>query len=100
MKPAVYYNLNELKKLKNDIKSRGETIIHNDFISDNHNEGRLTYGIKNEFPVEKIKKSDDELLLLFYKKEIQYEDLLDFLTVQYLKDHETRWNKLKARFGL
>jgi len=91
-----YYNNHEHRRqLILDGKSRGESVIHDDYLEEN--KGRLTLEIiaDNVIPPD---KTDDELLLEFYKKEINYEDLLDFLTRQYLLDHATRWDKFKRLF--
>jgi len=94
-----YSSLKQKRDLKFQAHSKGQSTIHDDFISDNHNEGKLTFGIKPN-PPERVIKSLDELNLLLFKKEIEYEDLLDLLTIQALMEDNKRWNRFKARLGL
>lgn len=103
MEVKFYNDPSEKRKLKRSANDRGMSTIHDDFLDErNHRTdgraGKLTFGVKVN-PPDRIIKSDDELLLLLYKKRINYLDLLDLLTLQALKDHATRWQKFKALFG-
>jgi len=105
IKLIKYYNdLNHRKQLILDGRSRGESVIHDDFIdkqgrSTDGKAGRLTLEIIPD-PAERVIKSLDELNLLLFKKEIKYIELLDLLTIQALMEDNKRWNRFKARFGL
>jgi len=103
MEVRFYHDSLEKRRLKRSANDRGMSTIHDDFLDEgnhitNGKIGKLTFEIKAG-PAERIIKSDDELLLLLYKKRIEYIDLLDLLTIQALKDHDTRWNKFKRLFS-
>jgi len=98
-----YDNPQQLRQLKLDGKSRGESTIHLDFVDrqgnrTNGKSGRLTTEIKPPGP-DRVIKTHDELLLLFYKKEILYEDLLDLLVMEHLTDHASKWTRFKGMFN-
>jgi len=98
-----YHNPAEKIRLRQSAHDRGLSVIHDDFKDEgNHNTkgdiGRLTFDNHSQ-TVERIIKEHDELLLLLYKKRIEYVDLLDLLTTQALKDNMTRWQRFKDLFG-
>jgi len=102
MEIKFYHNPEEKKRLKQSANSRRMSTIHDDFVDEgNHKtdgtKGRLTFDIKPD-PPERIIKSDDELLLLLFKKQIEYLDLLDLLAIQALKSTASRWQKFKLLF--
>jgi len=99
-----YTDKAQRKQLLLDGRNRGENMLHDDFINKQGNatdgtSGKLTFEIVGNVP-ERVIKSNDELNLLLYKKEIRYDDLLDLLTIQALKLNATRWEKFRAAFGL
>lgn len=102
MRIKYYTTLAEKRQLKIDAHSRRESTIHDDFVDQqgiqtDGTQGRLSFDIKPTQP-DRVIKSDDELLLLLFKKRIAYIDLLDLLTIQALKDHASRWEKFKRLF--
>lgn len=103
MRVEFYDSEIEKRQLKIDAHSRGESTIHIDFIDrqgkqTDGTQGRLTFDIKVD-PPERVIKENDELLLLLFKKEIDYIDLLDLLAIQALKSTASRWQKFRALFG-
>jgi len=95
-----YHNVEEKLKLKQSAHDRGMSTIHDDFLDEgNHTTkgdiGRLTFDIIPDPPEREI-KSLDELNLLLFKKEIDYIELLDLLTIQALS--LSRWERFKAMF--
>jgi len=103
MRVKYYHYSGEKTQLKNDAKSRGESTIHDDFIDERGNAtkgdtGRLTFDIIPD-PLPRVIKPHDVLLLEFYKKEIQYDDLLDLLVMEHLTDHASKWTRFKGMFN-
>jgi len=95
-----YRDLNQKRQLVLDAKSRGETLMHTDFIDISGRKtkgenGRLTFEVLPPTLPYEI-KSLDELNLLLFKKEISFTELLDLLTIQALSP--TRWQRFKAMF--
>jgi len=100
MEIKFYHNPAEKIRHKQSAHDRGMSIIHDDFKDEgNHNTtgeiGRLTFDLIPDIP-DRIIKSLDELNLLLFKKEIEYIELLDLLTIQALSP--TRWQRFKAMF--
>jgi len=101
MEVKFYHNPAEKLKLKQSAHDRGLSTIHDDFKDEgNHNTqgdiGRLSFDIKPD-PPERVIKSLDELNLLLFKKEINYIELLDLLTIQAISP--SRWERFKQLFG-
>jgi len=102
MRVNFYDTPQRKRQLINDSRSRGETIIHDDFINSrgqitDGRSGKLTSEILPD-PPDRVIKSLDELNLLLFKKEIVYIELLDLLTIQALKDMNSRWSRFRAMF--
>jgi len=101
---VTYYNSHQQRdEAKRSAHARGETMIHDDFVNismqnTDGRTGKLTFGIPPNSPPRSI-KGLNELNQLLKDKEIEYEDLLDLLTIQALKLNSTRWENFKALFG-
>jgi len=100
---SFYDSPGQKRQLLIDARSRNESQINDDFIDRNGiptdgRSGRLTTGIKAD-PIPRVIKTHDELLLAFYKKRIDYQDLLDLLVMEHLTDHATKWTKFKRLFN-
>jgi len=101
MEIKFYHNPAEKIRLKQSAHDRSLSVIHDDFRDEGNHKtngeiGRLTFELRADPPEREI-KSLDELNLLLFKKEIQYLDLLDLLTIQALSP--SRWQRFKDLFS-
>jgi len=100
MEVKFYHNPAEKLRHKQSARSRGMSVIHDDFLDEGNHAtkgdiGKLTFDIVAD-PPDRVIKSLDELNLLLFKKKIRYIELLDLLTIQALSP--SRWQRFKAMF--
>jgi len=102
MEVRFYHDPAEKRTLKQSAHSRGMQTIHDDFLDEgnhatNGDIGKLTFDFSPPDPPPRVIKTLDELNLLLFKKEIEYIELLDLLTIQALS--LTRWQRFRAMFS-